>query len=344
MDKVFQLVKSEFPVGQILANERKRKPDGGQNECFYCNGKYNEGAKVHMKKDCPKRKEDFAKGYYRTSIFKAAKSVPAKVAAVRSTRSEVAVGQVEVATPSGGELTATDMEEAADSLDDLTMQLEYARSRLALPFLNHLVRFGMKVLLALVALPYATGATDFNAQAKVIVDGMTIDQLIGQMTQVNINYVIQDQNAKKVVDPSKVEELANQRIGSYLNSPFSLSTAANVTGWSATEWRSAISQIQTTHKATTGHPIIYGVDSLHGANYVQNAVLFPHQINVGATFDPAFASQMGRFAGRDTRAAGIHWIFGPCLDPPRHKGWPRIMETFGEDPAVVADMGRAIVQ
>ncbi|RHX98298.1 hypothetical protein DYB36_014447 [Aphanomyces astaci] len=63
------LNKSEFPVGQILANERKRKPDGGQNECFYCNGKYNEGAKVHMKKNCPKRKEDFAKAYYRTSIL-----------------------------------------------------------------------------------------------------------------------------------------------------------------------------------------------------------------------------------------------------------------------------------
>ncbi|RHY53304.1 hypothetical protein DYB30_013964, partial [Aphanomyces astaci] len=137
----------------------------------------------------------------------------------------------------------------------------------------------MKVLLALVALPYATGATHFNAQAKVIVDAMTIDELIGQMTQVNIDYVIQDQNAKKVVVPSKVADLANQRIGSYLNSPFSTSTSAIVTGWNVTEWRSAISQIQTTHKATTGHPIIYGVDSLHGANYVQNAVLFPHQIN-----------------------------------------------------------------
>ncbi|RHY88726.1 hypothetical protein DYB35_002074 [Aphanomyces astaci] len=151
MDKVFQLVvntfgskskrdilsmstgfgkslnKSEFPVGQILANERKRKPDGDQNECFYCNGKYNEGANVHMKKDCPKRKEDFSKGYYCTSIFKAAKSGPAKVAAVRATRSEVAVGQVEVATPTGGDRTATDIEEAAASLDDITMQLEYAQ-------------------------------------------------------------------------------------------------------------------------------------------------------------------------------------------------------------------------
>ncbi|RHZ02131.1 hypothetical protein DYB37_012955 [Aphanomyces astaci] len=55
----------------------------------------------------------------------AEKSGPAKVAAGRSTRSEVAVGQVEVATPSG-ERTATDMEETAASLDNLTMQLEYA--------------------------------------------------------------------------------------------------------------------------------------------------------------------------------------------------------------------------
>ncbi|RQM12459.1 hypothetical protein B5M09_011517 [Aphanomyces astaci] len=86
----------------------------------------NDGAKAHMKKDCPKRKEDFAKAYYRTFIFKTAKSGPAKVAAVRSTRSEVAVDQVEVYIPSGGECTAMDMEVAVASLDDLTMQLEYA--------------------------------------------------------------------------------------------------------------------------------------------------------------------------------------------------------------------------
>ncbi|RHY61042.1 hypothetical protein DYB30_012382, partial [Aphanomyces astaci] len=70
--------------------------------------------------------QDFAKGYFRTSIFKTAKSGPAKVAAVRSTRSEVAVDQVEVSIPSGGERTAMDMEAAA-SLDDLTMQLKYAQ-------------------------------------------------------------------------------------------------------------------------------------------------------------------------------------------------------------------------
>ncbi|RQM31158.1 hypothetical protein B5M09_011320 [Aphanomyces astaci] len=202
----------------------------------------------------------------------------------------------------------------------------------------------MKVVLALATLPYVTGVRDFNAEAKVLVDAMSIDEVIGQMTQVNIAYVIEDQNEKKVVDPSKVADLVNHRIGSYLNSPFATSTSDNSSGWNVTEWRSAISQIQTKHITETGHPIIYGVDSVHGATYVQNAVLFPHQINVGATFDPAFASQLGEFAGRDTRAAGIHWIFGPTLEVARHKGWPRIMETFGEDPTVVADMGRAVVQ
>ncbi|KAH9079712.1 hypothetical protein Ae201684P_011965 [Aphanomyces euteiches] len=75
-----------------------------------------------------------------------------------------------------------------------------------------------------------------------------------------------------------------------------------------------------------GRPIVYGLDSLHGANYVKDAVLFPQQVNIGATFNPTFAKTMGSTAGRDTKAAGIPWVFTPCLDVSRHKGWPRTYE------------------
>ncbi|RHX98240.1 hypothetical protein DYB36_011529, partial [Aphanomyces astaci] len=135
------------------------------------------------------------------------------------------------------------------------------------------------VVLALATLPYVTGVRDFNAEAKVIVDKMSIDKLIGQMTQVNIGYVFTDQNENKVVNSSQVADLVKHNIGSYLNSAFATSTLDNSSGWNVTEWRSVISQIQTKHFTETGHPIIYGVDSVHGATYVQNAVLFPHQIN-----------------------------------------------------------------
>ncbi|KAF0715723.1 hypothetical protein As57867_003215, partial [Aphanomyces stellatus] len=212
------------------------------------------------------------------------------------------------------------------------------------------------MMLALAAVA-ATGQ-DLDAQAQAIVDGMSLDQLIGQMTQLNINFVVQD----FTLNPSKVQEAADQYVGSYLNSPFSgefmdqteferkIKVAASArdgnggVGWDATEWRSTISAIQDIHMANGGTPILYGLDTIHGANYVRGAVLFPQQINVGATFNPSLAQSLGQYAGRDTKAGGIPWVFGPCLEVARHKHWPRIFETFGEDPVVVAEMGKNIIQ
>ncbi|CAK4080501.1 unnamed protein product, partial [Aphanomyces euteiches] len=94
----------------------------------------------------------------------------------------------------------------------------------------------------------------------------------------------------------------------------------------------------------TGHPIIYGLDSVHGANYVKDAVLFPQQINIGATFNPKFAKSMGTIAARDTKASGMNWLFTPILDVSRHKAWPRTYETYGEDPLVASTMATNIVQ
>ncbi|ETV89748.1 hypothetical protein H257_00912 [Aphanomyces astaci] len=196
--------------------------------------------------------------------------------------------------------------------------------------------------LVLLACTILSAAQDLDAKARDIVERMSVDQLLGQMTQITIDFVLATQDGGKVVNVGKVHELANQGIGSYLNTPFVAALGDNY-GWNVHEWRHAIGQLQDVHIRTTGTPIIYGLDSLHGANYVKGAVLFPHQINVGATFDPELARRMGHYAGRDTKAAGISWIFGPTLEPVRHKGWPRIMETFGEDPTVVADMGKAAI-
>ncbi|KAF0689391.1 Aste57867_19153 [Aphanomyces stellatus] len=199
-------------------------------------------------------------------------------------------------------------------------------------------------------------AQDVAAKAQAIVDRMSLDELLGQMTQINIDFIVQGGN--KEVDDSKIQELANQYVGSYLNSPYSGAfvdqnkqraaiidwpEGANI-GWGVPEWRDTITKIQNIHTANGGTPIVYGLDSLHGANYVKGAVMFPHQINVGATFDPKFARSMGQFAGRDTKAAGITWIFGPCLEVSRHKQWPRTHETYGEDPLVVSHMAKNIVE
>ncbi|CAK5130434.1 unnamed protein product, partial [Aphanomyces euteiches] len=193
------------------------------------------------------------------------------------------------------------------------------------------------VLLLGLALALVQGQ-DLDAQAQAIVDKMSVDELIGTMTQINIDFIMK---SDKTVDTSKVQELANQYVGSMLNTP--ITDDSDVASFTVAQWRDTITQIQNIH-AKAGRPIVYGLDSLHGANYVKDAVLFPQQVNIGATFNPTFAKTMGSTAGRDTKAAGIPWVFTPCLDVSRHKGWPRTYETYGEDPFVVSSMATNVVQ
>lgn len=86
------------------------------------------------------------------------------------------------------------------------------------------------------------------------------------------------------------------------------------------------------------------LDSVHGANYVDGAALFPQQIGLAATFNTSIAYESGRITAKDTRAAGIPWVFAPILDIAVHKLWPRVYETFGEDPHLAAEMGSATIK
>ncbi|KAE9355755.1 hypothetical protein PF008_g3913 [Phytophthora fragariae] len=93
-----------------------------------------------------------------------------------------------------------------------------------------------------------------------------------------------------------------------------------------------------------GIPMVYGLDSVHGANYVLNATMFGAQINGGASFNPDLVYEQGRISGQDTRAAGIPWVFGPILEVSQNPLWPRTFETFGEDPHLVTVMADAITR
>ncbi|GMF13723.1 unnamed protein product [Phytophthora lilii] len=93
-----------------------------------------------------------------------------------------------------------------------------------------------------------------------------------------------------------------------------------------------------------GHPMIYGIDSIHGASYVAGAMLFPHEINSAASFNPDLVHEVGRITARDTEAAGIPWIFGPILDISQNTLWARTYETYGEDPYLASVMGASYVR
>jgi beta-glucosidase len=164
------------------------------------------------------------------------------------------------------------------------------------------------------------------------------------MAQLDVSTIL---HPNRTLNRAVVHEHANLNVGSYLNTPGAELNDTNPNSthnFSPSEWRGLLTEIQDIYASHGSHPIIYGLDSVHGANYVRGAVLFAQQINGAATFNPDLVYDMGRITARDTGAAGIPWLFSPILEISQNPLWARTFETFGEDPHLVSVMADAIVR
>ncbi|CAM9285896.1 unnamed protein product, partial [Ectocarpus fasciculatus] len=179
------------------------------------------------------------------------------------------------------------------------------------------------------------------ADVEALLQSMTLEEKVGQMVQIDIS-VFMDGGS---IDLAKLSEwVSKYRIGSLLNSPFSFGPVNGISGWTAEEWRENIIAIQTAVASAGGIPIIYGIDSIHGATFTANATLFPQQIGLAATFNRDLAVSFGLITSKDTRASGIPWVFSPVLGIAHQPLWSRFYETFGEDPFLASVMGAAVVE
>jgi beta-N-acetylhexosaminidase len=105
-------------------------------------------------------------------------------------------------------------------------------------------------------------------------------------------------------------------------------------------------------------PLLVGADLEAGAGFrarsgwflpngvdLGGATVTPPQMAIGAARDTTLAYDMGRITAIEGRALGIHVNYGPVLDVNNNPGNPVInVRSFGEDPALVARMGRAYVR
>ncbi|CAF4309595.1 unnamed protein product, partial [Adineta steineri] len=184
--------------------------------------------------------------------------------------------------------------------------------------------------------------TSFDDRVNALLDQMSDEEKVGQMTQVTINLIVKDPSKpwnEIEVDPDKLRiAIQDYKIGSILN-------VAETGAYALSQWQDIICKIQDeAKKSRLSIPILYGIDSIHGANYIRNAVLFPQATGLAATFNTTLAREIGKISAHQTRAAGIPWSFHPQVDIGRQKLWPRLWETFGEDVKLVKDMGRAYME
>lgn len=113
----------------------------------------------------------------------------------------------------------------------------------------------------------------------------------------------------------------------------------------AEQWTAIVKKIQDAaiHESRLGIPVLYGIDNIHGANYVMGSVMFPHQIAMAATWNRELSRLSGEIASYESRAASLPWNFNPNIDIAQNPLWGRIAESYGEDPYLVSEMGNAFL-
>lgn len=183
---------------------------------------------------------------------------------------------------------------------------------------------------------------EVDAKVETLLKKMTLDEKIGQMTQLTIDVIGKGANVFHTIIPFEFDEamvdsvIRKYKVGSILNVPGS--TPQNLK-----EWSFIISGLQKAAIKETGIPLIYGVDQIHGTTYTVGGTLFPQNINIGATFNRSLANESGRISAYETRAGNIPWTFAPVIDLGRDARWPRMWETYGEDTYLVTEMGHQTV-
>eukprot|EP01121_Diplochlamys_sp_Union-15-3_P013409 TRINITY_DN4155_c0_g4_i1.p1 TRINITY_DN4155_c0_g4~~TRINITY_DN4155_c0_g4_i1.p1 ORF type:complete len:742 (+),score=152.75 TRINITY_DN4155_c0_g4_i1:117-2228(+) len=164
------------------------------------------------------------------------------------------------------------------------------------------------------------------------------------MTQLDVSMILDYSTLQ--VDVKKLTSIVKEYgVGSFLNTPFTGGPIKGKIGFNVTDWIAFLTQVQkiVMENSNSSTPMVYGIDSVHGANYVYGATLFPHNIGVAASWNTDLANREGQITGKDSRAAGARWIFAPVLGVGVQPLWPRFYETFGEDPYLASVMGAAFI-
>ena len=168
-------------------------------------------------------------------------------------------------------------------------------------------------------------------KVESVLKTLTLEEKAGQMVQLTSETFCTD----GLVDTAKVRHLVREyKIGSFLNMIGVSSRPRAITA-------EQIKKIQDITMDELGIPMIYGLDMVHGATYLDDATFYPQEVNLAATFDRSYANMMGKVIAYESRAAMTPWVFSPVMDLSRNPCWPRVWESWGEDPYLQSEMSVA---
>lgn len=179
---------------------------------------------------------------------------------------------------------------------------------------------------------------EIEQKVESLLKKMTLEEKIGQMTELAIDVLGKFENDEFKLDDEKLHQaIAVYKVGSFLNAPGPVAQDRE-------KWEEIIGKIQSVSMKEIGIPCIYGLDQNHGTTYTLGGTLFPQNINIGASFNPKLSYEAARVTAYETRASNCPWTYSPTVDMARDPRWSRVWENYGEDCLVNAIMGSEAVR
>lgn len=174
-----------------------------------------------------------------------------------------------------------------------------------------------------------------NAQSRVD------EQAIEERVQATLAKLTLKEKAGQMVQAEraniKADEVMLFNVGSILSGGGSLPPTGN----KPQDWLDMYNRYQEAAlKSSSGIPILYGVDAVHGHNNVASATVFPHNIGLGAANDPELMFAIGQATAKEVQATGLDWNFSPSVAVGQDIRWGRYYESFGES----AELQRALTK
>ena len=177
------------------------------------------------------------------------------------------------------------------------------------------------------AIMYTDPSQPVEARVEDLLKRMTLDEKIGQMTQVEKNSI-------------RPGDITKYFIGSILSGG-----GGSPKDNTAQAWYAMVEGFQNEALATQlGIPILYGVDAVHGHGNMHNATIFPHNIGLGAANNPDLTEKIGRATAEEMLASGIPWNFAPVIAVVQDVRWGRTYEGYSENTEIVSSLGAAYIR
>jgi beta-glucosidase len=172
-----------------------------------------------------------------------------------------------------------------------------------------------------------------EARIRDLLGKMSLEQKVGQVIQADVGSI-------------KPEDVTTYHLGSILNGGNSAPGGKQYA--TAPEWLAGADQFYDASMVKQGNlpqiPITWGSDAVHGHNNVIGAVLFPHNIGLGAMRNPELMRKIGSVTAAEMRITGLDWTFGPTLAVVRDDRWGRTYESYSENPGIVASYAGSLVE